>query len=364
MNPKKINPRPYCKIFRFYPVAGLITFMILLAACAPQRLLPEGPTPIPTLIPATLGAEALAPTPTARTVAESYPAGLPSAQDGQALYEEHCASCHGVDGQGEVPNSRDFSDVDYMRGETPVEFYNIISEGRGEGMPGFGEQLTSDQRWNLVYYVWRFSTSEEILRQGAEIYQQDCASCHGEDGRSMILGAANFSDHRFLANQSPSDLYVVVTQGEGSMPAWQARLSQDERWAVINYIRTFNYAPTISGEIPEIEPEPITTEAPRAECEPYLDQTNPFAWDDAEAAAAGEAIYSSCAGCHGEEGTGSLPGIVDFTDPLFQNKLRQESGEVFCSTAEGINGMPAWKDQLSEEQIWQVLTYIASLGGQ
>jgi mono/diheme cytochrome c family protein len=231
-------------------------------------------------------------------------------------------------------------------------------------MPGFGDQLTSDQRWDLVYYIWRFSTSEDTLRRGAEIYQQDCASCHGEDGRSMILGAANFSDHRFLANQSPSDLYVVVTQGEGSMPAWQARLSQDDRWAVINHIRTFNYDPTVSGESPEVEPQPSPTEAPRAECEPYLDQTNPFPWDDAGAAAAGEAIYSSCAGCHAQDGRGALPGIVDLTDPLFQTRLRQESGEVFCSTAEGIEGMPAWKDQLSEEQMWQVLTYIASLGGQ
>jgi mono/diheme cytochrome c family protein len=176
----------------------------------------------------------------------------------------------------------------------------------------------------------------------------------------MILGAADLSDPRFLSNLSPSDLYLVVTQGIGSMPAWQARLSQNERWDVIDYLRTFTYDPSISAE--SALPTQEQPEASRPECEPYVTQTNPFEWGQADAVSAGLALYASCAGCHGEDGSGGAPGAPDFTSPVFQGNLRSNSGEILCSLAEGLNAMPGWKEALSEEQMWQLLTYIGNLG--
>jgi mono/diheme cytochrome c family protein len=350
------------RIIRLTILLGVIVISITLTACAPQNRLPEGLTPIPTLIPATISPSNQQPTEIPIQVIESYPAGLPSAANGQSLYNEHCASCHGLDGNGVVPNARNFGDVDYMRGETPGEFYAIITEGRGEDMPAFGEELTSDERWAVVYYVWRFSTTNDMLQEGNVIYQDDCVSCHGADGRSQILGAANFPDQRFMANQSPSNLYVSVTQGKGSMPAWQARLSQDERWSVIDYIRTFTYDPQISeGEIAEDDSTGIENERP--ECAPYLEETNPLAWDDAGAIAAGQALYDEdCAGCHGEDGAGRVPGVPDFTDPSSQAETPGNTSIYICSIAEGFENMPPFKDQLSEEEMWQVLVYIATFG--
>lgn len=336
-------------------IAGLI-----LVACAPPQTLPKALTPIPTLIPATSPAGDLTPAPTSERVVESYPAGLPSAADGKMIYDQNCASCHGPDGQGLVPNARNFRDVDYMRGETPVEIYTVITEGRGNEMPAFGDVLTSDERWDVVYYVWRLSTDEDHLQRGEHIYQANCVDCHGESGRSMILGAADLSDPRFLSNLSPSDLYLVVTQGIGSMPAWQARLSQDERWDVIDYLRTFTYDPSVSAE--STLPTQEQPEASRPECEPYVTQSNPFEWDQADAVSAGQALYASCAGCHGEDGSGGAPGAPDFTSPVFQGNLRSNSGEMLCSVAEGLNAMPGWKGTLNEEQMWQLLSYIGNLG--
>ena len=70
--------------------------------------------------------------------------------------------CHGEDGNGVVPGARNFGDLDYMRGETPASFYTAVTEGRGE-MQGFLDTLTSDELWDVVFYVWRFSTDAEKL---------------------------------------------------------------------------------------------------------------------------------------------------------------------------------------------------------
>jgi mono/diheme cytochrome c family protein len=333
--------------------------VILLAACAPQQPIMEGPTPIPTLIPVSVSLENIEPTQVTPQVIEGYPAGIPSAQAGLTLYNEHCAECHGVDGVGVVPNARNFSDVDYMRGETPGSFYLIITEGRRQDMPAFGDILSSDDRWDASFYVWRFSTNEEKLTNGESIYTDNCVACHGENGRSMILGAADLSDLRFMGDRSPSDLYLVITQGRGSMPAFQARLSQDERWDVIDYLYTFTYDPDISadeGLVTSPEAEPAQIETPQ--CAAYIDQANPNAWGDSEATAAGEAVYANCESCHGSDGKGRLPATPDFSSPSFKARLREKPSIYYCSVAEGLEAMPAYESILSESEIWQILTYI------
>lgn len=343
---------PYVLVF----CASII--LIAFAACSPQQSLPEKLTPIPTLIPATMVSKELKRGEIVPSVIESFPAGVPAAEVGRSLYGEYCAECHGTDGNGLVPNARNFVDQDYMHGETPASFYQVISEGRGADMPSFGEQLNSDERWDLTYFVWRFSTGEEALNTGREIYNANCISCHGEDGRSMILGSADFSDQRLMANRSPSDLYQVVTQGKGSMPAWQARLSQAERWQVIDYINAFSYDPAIDTEVTISTPVPEPTKVERSECASYLDEANPYDWNDEAIISEGEKLYKPCVSCHGEDGSGGIPGVPDFTSPLFRTNLQNNTNIYVCSIAEGLNTMPAFKTSMSEEEIWQVLVYI------
>jgi mono/diheme cytochrome c family protein len=346
-------------------------FAMTMTACASPQVSALSPTPIPTLIPATMVPRQLEPAETERLDIESFPAGNPAAAAGQGLYAEHCVECHGADGNGQVPNARNFSDVDYMRGETPLDFYVAITEGAASfedaenEMPAFGDVLSSDERWDLVYYVWRFATSFFNDTATTEIYTSFCEECHGDDGRSQVLDAADLSDQRFIAAQSPSTLYLSVTRGRGSMPAWQARLIQDERWMVIEYLRTFSYDPLVIVESEEtvLVEEPVEEEEPAA-CEPaVLAQTNPFEWNDAQAVAAGETIYQrECSECHGEDGTGEIRQAHDFTNPVVRGRLLENPGEHLCIVTEGLNRMPDFKDTLSEEEMWQALTYIASLG--
>ena len=340
--------------------ALLLVLASFLAGCAGPRGLPSGPTPIPTLIPATEPSGPQGTTPTASFAILSYPAQLPSAGLGRPLYAANCASCHGADGTGVVPGARNFNDLDYMRGETPAFFYTAVTEGRGE-MPSFQEVLTSDERWDIVFYVWRFSTSAETLALGQSIYEASCAACHGAGGTGQVLGAADFTDLRFTDARAPRDFYLVVTQGKGSMPAWQGRLSQDERWAVIDYLRAFSYDPALHGEAVVAAP---ATAASETECDAtYLGQSNPTAWEDPAAGAAGQSTYTeACEMCHAADGSGALPTAPDFSTAEFQSELRSQSGELLCVVAEGRGIMPGWKETLTLEQMWQVLTFLASLG--
>jgi mono/diheme cytochrome c family protein len=350
----------------------LFWFTLLLAlvvtACASPEVSVPGPTPIPTLIPATMVPSQAEPTPETPLIGESFPAGIPAAAAGQALYAEHCVDCHGADGNGQVPNARNFGDVDYMRGETPLDFYLAITEGIPsvedveDEMPAFGDKLSSDERWDLVYFIWQFSTSTERLDVGEQMYTFFCEECHGPDGRSQTLDAADLGDQRFIAHQSPATLYLSVTRGRGSMPAWQARLSQDERWMVIEFLRTFSYDPHLNEEI-TLEGE-NAAEEDTSTCDPaYLSQTNPFDWGDPQAIAAGEPIYiRECAECHGEDGTGEIPQAPDFTNPVTRGELLETPGQGLCRVTEGLNRMPAYQDTLTETEMWQVLTYLASLG--
>ncbi len=178
----------------------------------------------------------------------------------------------------------------------------------------------------------------------------------------MILGAANLSDPRFASHQSPSDFYVAVTQGIGSMPAWQARLSQDDRWAVIDYLRTFTYDPKLASELAFLETEDSDADSEGPDCSAYLNLANPFDWADSDAIAAGEELYVNCDSCHGEDGAGEIPGIIDFTNPTVQGTLLDQPGQFVCITSEGQGAMLGWKDTLNEEQIWQIITFMATLG--
>lgn len=67
---------------------------------------------------------------------------------------------------------------------------------------------------------------------GAEVYAENCASCHGE--RMISTGAA--FDLRKLGPDERERFNTSVTEGKGQMPAWGGMLTDeqfDELWAYI-----------------------------------------------------------------------------------------------------------------------------------
>ncbi len=98
---------------------------------------------------------------------------------------------------------------------------------------------------------------------------------------------------------------------------------------------------------------------------PYAGLKNPFPWSDASVQEMGKELYQqSCLGCHGANGA-NLPGS-DLSAADYPQRLEERPDFYFWILSEGQldNGMPPYKSSLSEEQRWQVLTYLWSLSAE
>lgn len=96
---------------------------------------------------------------------------------------------------------------------------------------------------------------------------------------------------------------------------------------------------------------------------PYAGLKNPIPWSDTSAQEAGKELYKqSCIGCHGIDGSGITES--DFSAADYPQRLEERPGLYFWVLSEGAlnKGMPPYQSSLSEEQRWQVLTYLWSLG--
>ena len=79
--------------------------------------------------------------------------------DGESLYSQNCAGCHGDSGKGDGVNAGalsstvpDFTDEARMASLTAADLYQVISTGKGE-MPAYKSQLDEQQRWALSAYL-------------------------------------------------------------------------------------------------------------------------------------------------------------------------------------------------------------------
>ena len=97
----------------------------------------------------------------------------------------------------------------------------------------------------------------------------------------------------------------------------------------------------------------------------YADKKMPAGWlTDPKVIEEGALIYTgevnpqvNCASCHGKDGKPVKKGARDFRDKAQMGRMSEAFW--FWRVSEGIpkTKMKAWKSQLSEEQIWQVIAY-------
>jgi len=70
---------------------------------------------------------------------------------GKELFASHCAACHGAEGKGGIGPDLTRSDSKY--GHTQEALTESIRDGRPDGMPAFGNQLSAAETENLVAFV-------------------------------------------------------------------------------------------------------------------------------------------------------------------------------------------------------------------
>lgn len=84
------------------------------------------------------------------------------------------------------------------------------------------------------------------IQKGSALYLQTCAICHGNKGKGDGIAAAGLpvlpADHTSAKVQNESDgaLFWKLSTGRGNMPAYQAVLTDEQRWALVSYIRTLS----------------------------------------------------------------------------------------------------------------------------
>ena len=88
------------------------------------------------------------------------------------------------------------------------------------------------------------AATESSLAAGGKIYSKTCTMCHGKtgdaDGPAVIelnIHPAKLSDPK-LATESDGSLFWKITTGKKPMPTFGKRLSETDRWHLVNYIRT------------------------------------------------------------------------------------------------------------------------------
>ena len=163
-----------------------------------------------------------------------FPLVPPSPADGQAIFAEKCAPCHGPAGLGDGPQAAQLPNpvtalgsAEIARQATPADWYTQVTKGNIEKfMPPFAS-LSDRQRWDTVAYAFALSMPAEIIAQGEQLYQANCAQCHGEGGMGGSA-AIDFTDQAVMAEVSQANLFQVISDGAApSMPGFGQQLSED-----------------------------------------------------------------------------------------------------------------------------------------
>jgi cytochrome c oxidase cbb3-type subunit 3 len=159
--------------------------------------------------------------------------------NGRAAFGDNCAPCHGAGGAGAIgyPN---LNDDDWIWGGTLDDIHQTILYGIRSGheqarfgdMPAFGRDglLDAQQVRAVANYVRSLSGLEveptADLALGRTIYEDNCASCHGDAGEGMReVGAPSLADPIWLYGSSlEAIIHRIQVGGGGVMPAWDQRL--------------------------------------------------------------------------------------------------------------------------------------------
>ncbi|MGA3295466.1 MAG: c-type cytochrome [Candidatus Acidiferrales bacterium] len=233
-----------------------------------------------------------------------------SIAQGKTLFEGTCAACHGIDGSGaNGPNIREAA-----TNLGPEGLYSTLYGGAtGSGMPSFS-QLGQDKIWLLVNYVSSLGHETAGIafgdpEKGKELYSSNgCASCHiiAGQGRSPGPDLTKIGSQR-----TASFLHDVLLDPGGHLPPTDVALQERASYPAYVMYRVV----MADGKV---------VEGMRVDEDSFTLQLR------------------------------DRDGRIHFIRKLEAKKIEVEPGKSF---------MPSYKDKLTDTQLGDLVSYLASLGG-
>jgi mono/diheme cytochrome c family protein len=144
----------------------------------------------------------------------------------------------------------EYQSLDYYRSHSPEQVWQDLRDD-----PRF-HSYSEQQLWDAVAFIWGSNATPDVLSEASQLYAQNCAACHGELGggdgvfsgeQIQVENEANkptdFTDPRLMLSASPALLQgKLIRGGMGTgMPMWGSIFTEDQTWALVNYLYTFQF---------------------------------------------------------------------------------------------------------------------------
>lgn len=172
------------------------------------------------------------------------------------------------------------------------------------------------------------SRDPEAMATARSLFANDCAACHGSDGRGAS-GFPNLTDNVWLYGNEPDTLLATIGNGRmGVMPAWQAVLGDAGVNEVVAYVLSLEGRTGGSAEMVQ---------------------------------AGAQKFGTYCVACHGPDGKGNhVLGAPDLTDQSFL--YGGDEATLRATVANGRQGqMPAFNGLLGPDRVRLMAAYVLSL---
>ena len=205
-----------------------------------------------------VGALYAAMAPTQQSAAE--PSTSQQAKEGQELFAQNCASCHGLNGEGSSQGPT-LQGV----GSAAVDFQ--VSTGRmplaqpGEQAPVKPGEFTDSEIAALSAYVAslgpgpsvpsedKYSSTgltDEQIAEGGELFRTNCSACHNVTGQGGAL--PNGKHAPSLVGVSNKHVYEAMLTGPQQMPVFSDQvLTPKDKAQIIAYLNHVHQEPNQGG---------------------------------------------------------------------------------------------------------------------
>jgi mono/diheme cytochrome c family protein len=93
------------------------------------------------------------------------------------------------------------------------------------------------------------AVSDANLNAAKPVYNEYCANCHGDSGKgdgsdAMMYdpGPSDLTDSSHINKLSDGEIFYQITQGRKPMPSFRNKLSEEQRWQLVIFVRALSGA--------------------------------------------------------------------------------------------------------------------------